>query len=234
MARSFGLVDDKVEEAAFFLEHLEATSNMFDARCYMSAFASACRSVTFAMQASLSDTVGFREWYEAQQVELRTNERANYFNEVRRLSEHVGLSPITGGATNRTAGGGAASRPIVRVGSESVARAVVRGGRAYVSWLPIDGTRKRAMTFLSRGAPFTTLTNAEKATLERAHAIRNALAHPGSHALRRFQVEVIGGLAVPPDQKQPDGYLRGQHAVGQTRFEYLLAECDAVFRRLCG
>jgi hypothetical protein len=129
--------------------------------------------------------------------------------------------------------GGGASRPIVHVGSEAVAKAVVRGGRAYVPWLPIDGTRKRATTFLSRGAPFSTLTSAEKATLERAQAIRNALAHPGPHALRRFQADVIGGVAVPPDQRRPDGYLRGQHAVGQTRFEYLLAECGAVFRRLC-
>lgn len=130
--------------------------------------------------------------------------------------------------------GGIASRPIVRIESEAVAREVVRGGRAYATWLPIDVTRKRAKTLLSRGAPFASLTGAEKATLERAHAIRNALAHPGSHALRRFQVDVIGNLPVPPDQRRPDGYLRGQHAIGQTRFEYLLAECGAVFRRLCG
>jgi hypothetical protein len=31
----------------------------------------------------------------------------------------------------------------------------------------------------------------------------------------------------------PAGYLRGQHAVAQTRFEYLLAECGMVVRRLC-
>ena len=59
MSRSFGLVDDKLAEAAFFFERLESTQNMFEARCYLSAFASASRSVTFAMQASLVGVEGF-------------------------------------------------------------------------------------------------------------------------------------------------------------------------------
>jgi hypothetical protein len=129
--------------------------------------------------------------------------------------------------------GGAYVQSLVRMKSETVARAVIRGGRPYASWLPIDGTRKRAKTFLAGGGPFAALTSTDQNTLTRAHVIRNALAHPGSHTLRRFRSDVVGELALPPDQRRPEGYLRGQHAMGQTRFEYLMAECGAVFGRLC-
>lgn len=96
MARSFDIVDFKLAESVFFFERLEMTTDLFEAQYLMSAFASACRSVTFAMQASLADLEGFQEWYQARQAELRVDDRARYFNEIRRLSEHVGLSPIVG------------------------------------------------------------------------------------------------------------------------------------------
>jgi hypothetical protein len=69
--------------------------------------------------------------------------------------------------------------------------------------------------------------------LHKALLIRNALAHPSRHARKMFLERVVGSLALPPNQMNPAGYLRGQHAVAQTRFEYLLAECGMVVRRLC-
>ncbi len=48
--RSFSLVDQKVLEAHFFLEALGGSGmNPFAARCYASAFASAARSITWAL-----------------------------------------------------------------------------------------------------------------------------------------------------------------------------------------
>ena|SRR5215207_5807717 len=74
MPRSFGLVDDKVLEADFFLNQLAAAGlNFFAARCYFSAFVSSARTVTFALQASMTGIDGFDTWYAAQQSALRMN-----------------------------------------------------------------------------------------------------------------------------------------------------------------
>jgi len=64
MTSSFGVVENKLREAEFFLDQLRDASRLsFEADCYFSAFVSAARSVTFAMQASLKGVPGFRDWY---------------------------------------------------------------------------------------------------------------------------------------------------------------------------
>ena len=63
MARSFGLVDQKVAEADFFLKKLkEAGFDFFAARCYANAFTTAARTVTYAIQAVMKLVPGFAEW----------------------------------------------------------------------------------------------------------------------------------------------------------------------------
>ena len=53
MSRSVSLLDYKVEQAGFFLEKLSAAKESFvGTQCYSDAFVSACRSITFAMQAA--------------------------------------------------------------------------------------------------------------------------------------------------------------------------------------
>jgi hypothetical protein len=44
----------------------------------------------------------------------------------------------------------------------------------------------------------------------------------------------LGVDGLPADQQQPVGFLRGQHAAGQTRFESTLAERKQVMTTLCG
>ena len=62
--RSFGLVDHKIAEAEFFFTEISKCGfNFFAFRCYVSAFVSSTRSVTFAIQASLRGLVGFDGWY---------------------------------------------------------------------------------------------------------------------------------------------------------------------------
>ncbi len=46
--------------------------------------------------------------------------------------------------------------------------------------------------------------------------------------MRQFRKTFTDGLALPAEQRRPAGYLRGQHAVGQTRFAHLLAEAVLV------
>lgn len=124
-------------------------------------------------------------------------------------------------------------RPLLKISSENVARNVVRGGRPYVNWLPYDATKQRAKVFLASGEPFASVTADQAQAFERARIMRNALAHASSHAAKQFRRTFTENLALPPVQRKPAGYLRGKHTLGQTRFEYLLAECMISIRTLC-
>lgn len=95
MARSFGIVEEKLEEAAFFLDRFASSDAMsFEGRCYFSAFVSASRSVTFALQVSLADVDGFPEWYAQAQKRLRTDPLARFFKELRDDSIHKGVNRL--------------------------------------------------------------------------------------------------------------------------------------------
>lgn len=95
--RSFGLVENKLEEADFFLTALEsAGADLFSGKFFFSAFVSAARSVTFAMQASLKDADGFADWYSIQQTKIRGDKLAQFFHECRTDSQHIGINPIEG------------------------------------------------------------------------------------------------------------------------------------------
>ena len=98
MARSFDYVDDKLAEADFFLKKFSSCgANFFEARCYFSAFVAAARSVTFALQSVMSDIEGFSEWYAVEQERMKAEPVAKYFNSARRVTQHIGYNPMTGG-----------------------------------------------------------------------------------------------------------------------------------------
>src|SRR5690606_29693614 len=100
--RSFGVVDEKLAEADFFLDEIAAERfNMFRVRFLFSAFAAAARSVTFALQGSLRGADGFDDWYSARQDELRTNKLARFFHDCRTDSQHLGLNPVMGGYSGK-------------------------------------------------------------------------------------------------------------------------------------
>ena len=95
MARSFGVVEEKLQEAEFFLEKFGSTGPLdTEARYYFSAFVSACRSVTFALQASLTGVTEFDAWYESARDQLKTDPLAPYFLEVRNDVIHTGTNPL--------------------------------------------------------------------------------------------------------------------------------------------
>jgi hypothetical protein len=124
-------------------------------------------------------------------------------------------------------------RPLVLIKSEATARAVVLGGRRYIDWLPYKNlTKDRAEAWMSGGRPFSALPDRFSQTFDQMAVMRNALAHESSYALTRFRREFTEGKALPSDQRTPTGYLRGQHTIGQSRFEYLLAEAVSAFERL--
>jgi len=95
--RSFGLVERKLEEADFFLERV-SNAGWGEISYYFSAFVSASRSITFAIQGAISDIEGFNDWYATWQKKLKENQTAKFFHECRTDSQHLGICPIVGGA----------------------------------------------------------------------------------------------------------------------------------------
>lgn len=108
MPRSFQIVEEKVVESEFFLDKLHYsgadlhTLDFQAARFYLSAFLSALRSVTFCLQASLSDVPDFTAWYDHVQQQLRDSELAQFFLDARNLSQKVGYYPLAGGSVQKS------------------------------------------------------------------------------------------------------------------------------------
>lgn len=90
----FWLIDGKLREADFFLEKLRTAPDLDAARFYFSAFLSAARSVTFALQKCLVGLAHFDAWYEGPQKELKDHPIAAYFKSIRDQVIHEGLNPL--------------------------------------------------------------------------------------------------------------------------------------------
>lgn len=95
MAQSFGIVEEKLREADFFLERVRNLRPLtYSARFYFSAFLSASRSVTLVLQATMNDAPGFRSWYEDAINPIKADPFAKYFKDIRNISIHKGLNPL--------------------------------------------------------------------------------------------------------------------------------------------
>jgi hypothetical protein len=104
MPRSFGLVDYKVQEAEYFLLELRAKSKSFNVGSIQfctSAFVSAARSITFAMQGCLKGHSVFDGWYKQQQESLRRDPLARFFQEFRTVTQHLGVNVVAAGIGGR-------------------------------------------------------------------------------------------------------------------------------------
>lgn len=134
---------------------------------------------------------------------------------------------------NRFVSGHPNIRPLVQVNSDKVAHAIIRGGRAYADWLPYEHTQKRAEAFFSQGKPFTTLDPNLLRPYQEIGIIRNAIAHQSSSAKNRFETRIIGDRPLPPEQRRPAGYLRGNHTIGQSRINHLFTEVVLTMNMLC-
>lgn len=95
MTRSFGLVEEKLREAEYFLGLLSAAGrHSQEAKYCFSAFVSASRSVTFTLQACLKGVEGFDAWYATAQFSLKTDSLARHFVEFRNSTQKTGENPI--------------------------------------------------------------------------------------------------------------------------------------------
>ena len=87
-------VDHKVAEAEFFLARLFMSSG-FAFNCYFSAYLSASRTVTLAIQ-RFSHIPGLVGWYERHRSRLKTDALAKTFMELRNEHVHGGKYPVSG------------------------------------------------------------------------------------------------------------------------------------------
>jgi len=76
-----------------------AVSNGSQFQYNLNAFLSACRSVTFVFQKSMSPIARFDDWYAARQVEMRADPAMRFFLELRNISQHEGPVSLVGGST---------------------------------------------------------------------------------------------------------------------------------------
>ena len=121
--------------------------------------------------------------------------------------------------------------PRVVVRSHRVARDIILGpGRKYVDWLPFERTIERSAVYFTGGRPFSELSPADIALLERMHRVRNAIAHRSRHSQDIFERLVIAATAVPARERRPGPYLRGlfRTSPAQTRYEQLMAESNRM------
>lgn len=102
MERVLDLIERKVAEADFFLNAMQDSGfDIFGFYCYFSAFLSASRSVTFTLQAVMSGTPGFDEWYEIARQPLKEDSRARFFVQLRNIATKTGEVGIIGGSSRR-------------------------------------------------------------------------------------------------------------------------------------
>lgn len=153
----------------------------------------------------------------------------SFYTEAETRLEELFLGLLMG----RIAPSRASIRPLVAIQSDVVARKVLLGDRRFVDWLPYDRTQRRAEAFFAGGRPFTTLEKRHRTSLKRSSIMRNAIAHRSGAAKKGFHTEFVDGKSLPPNERQPPGYLRGQHAPGQRRINLLFAEVVAAFDALC-
>ena len=116
MSRSFDIVDNKLREADFFLEELRTRGSFSTRDYYFSAFLSASRSVTFALQATLSSLPGFAEWYADQRAMLATDPNARWLVDARNQSEKQGATFLGFGLADGK--GGYAHFPLVHLNDD--------------------------------------------------------------------------------------------------------------------
>jgi len=106
MSRSISIVEYKVQQTHFFLERIrEAGLDFFTVQCFVDAFVGAARSITFAIQAVISNVKGFAEWYQEQQNVMKSDSICQFFNQYRRVSIHIGDTVVRGGEMRKDDGG---------------------------------------------------------------------------------------------------------------------------------
>jgi hypothetical protein len=96
MTFTFDIVDDKIAEAEFFLRQMSECGVEVEFNWYFSAFLSAARTSTLALQRFKDAIPGFDAWYEPHMQRLAANHLAKSFLDMRNDHVHGGPYPVGG------------------------------------------------------------------------------------------------------------------------------------------
>jgi len=155
----------------------------------------------------------------------------NLFVEFERLLDELFFGLLSGDIST--------SLPVVRIVppiSSDLARSILLIGKNYLDWLPYENTLERAKVFFRDGMPFTLLNDQNRSNLSRYVYIRNAIAHRSEYAVSKFIKHIIGDSKLPPRERTPVGFLRGnfRSAPSQTRYELVVQELKSISLIICG
>ena len=92
---TFDTVDHKVAEAEFFLQKMSGEGDGFTFNCYLSAYLSASRTTTLALQ-RFRHIPGFSSWYAPHRDRLKADRLAKLFLNLRNDHVHGGKYPVSG------------------------------------------------------------------------------------------------------------------------------------------
>jgi hypothetical protein len=84
------LVEERLLEANYFVDQMEAAGMGLEVGYNLNAFLSASRAVTFLSQKEMSRVVGFAEWWADRQIEMRADPAMKFFVELRNFSQKAG------------------------------------------------------------------------------------------------------------------------------------------------
>ena len=102
MSHTFETVDEKVAETEFFLARMIDAGGDWDSfRHYLSAYLSAARTTTLALQ-RFSYFDGFDIWYETHRERLKADPLAKFILNTRNDHVHGGPSPVAGTIFNQS------------------------------------------------------------------------------------------------------------------------------------
>ena len=113
MATSFDTVDWKIAETEFFLGKMrEVRCELSDINFYFSAFLSAARTSTLALQ-QFKRVPGFEAWYRSHRDRLAADPLAKRFLDLRNDHVHGGSYPIGSGCSNK-------GKPLFFLGTDGI------------------------------------------------------------------------------------------------------------------
>ncbi len=84
------LVEERLFEAHYFLDQMEAAGMGLQVGYNLNAFLSASRAVTFLLQQEMSRVSGFAEWWADRRQEMRADRAMRFFVEMRNYSQKAG------------------------------------------------------------------------------------------------------------------------------------------------
>jgi hypothetical protein len=111
---------------------------------------------------------------------------------------------------------------VVKPRSRPIFRDVLLQGKKFADFMPFNRTQELAARYLLKGCPFSAIDKDNVRLLDEVTCIRNAIAHPTSHAITVFRARVPGVASLPKTRRNPGALLRHPYRTHPTQKYYEL------------